>query len=994
MTSVAACTIAANNYLALAEVFARTYLEHHPGARLFLCIADTPDPRVRYEDLPFTVVFAEDLGIPRFRSMAFRYNLLELNTAVKPFFLKHLRDTEGIDRAFYFDPDIRIYQHLEAAERALSDHQVVLTPHITEPLDNDHTPSEIRIRSCGVYNLGFLGIALDDGTSSFLDWWADRVHAHCYSDLPAGLFVDQSWMEFAPTFLDRVAILRDPGLNVAYWNLPHRKLHRTGSDWSIDDRPLGFFHFSGMRLDDLEEISRYQDRLTLADRPEIRPLFEGYRDEVLAAGHARYQEIEYGYGRFSDGAKIGPATRKGLLEEDPEGSRWSDPFDASDPQGYRSWLDGAQLHPGGRLPRAALLLWRLRPDVQAAFPEPEGRDIARFVEWLFTRPPEELLGLAPEHFGGIALQVPGVAGPHQPVSEEPAQQTEAAAETAVAPAPTLGVNVIGYLRAESGTGEHTRLLVEALDAARIPSVLVPVTTTLSRQEVAVEGSRIGAPRYDVNIVGVNADELPRVIADLGQEIFRDRYTIGLWAWELEQLPDCMAASASLLDEIWANSSFSARAIARRVMVPVQPFPLPIATPAPPPRTRSALGLPAGFVFLFCFDFDSVIERKNPLGAIAAFARAFPAPCGCHLVVKCINEDRHPEQLGRLLEAAEIHPDVHVMTGYLERGDQWALIAASDCYVSLHRSEGFGLTLGEAMALGRPVIATGYSGNLDFMTPHNSFLVPWNRTLVGPGAGPYPPDAVWAEPDLEAAAEAMRRVAFEPEEAARRAARALRDIAELHSPAVRAQFLRERLAVVAGRLGTHASDPHGGSMTSRSSDPDHETTLERRQRLLADLEHAESLLLQGPDMHLPSPLGGVAVLLRRLTSRLTRHRALHQREVDECLLRCLRGLAETSGAPRPHAPAAVPPQLADDTESPDHGETLRRDLETLSINASRHMASLQEGYDDLYRYVEQLLKSSGAAAESIEKLADLIRDLQAEHTMLAGAPPEDSGGSQP
>ena len=994
MTPVPACTIAANNYLALAEVFARSYLEHHPGARLFLCVVDTPDPRARYEALPFTVVFAEDLGIPRFRNMAFRYNLLELNTAVKPFFLRHLRDNEGVDRAFYFDPDIRIYRHLEAAEQAMSDHQAVLTPHITEPLDNDHTPSEIRIRACGVYNLGFLGLALDDSTSGFLDWWADRMQTHCYSDLPAGLFVDQSWMEFAPTFLERVAILRDPGLNVAYWNLPHRRLRRTGSAWSIDSRPLGFFHFSGVRLDDLDEISRYQDRLTLADRPEARPLFESYRDEVLAAGHTRYQGIEYGFGRFSDGARIGPATRKGLLEEDPDGSRWSDPFDASDPEGYRVWLDAAQPRPGGRLTRAALLLWRLRPDVQAAFPEPEGRDIARFVEWLFTRPPEELLGLAPEHFAAIALQVPGVAGASQPGLDDLPQQTAAATATPFSPAPDLGVNVIGYLRAESGTGAHTRLLVEALDAAGIPSVLVPVTTTLSRQEVAVDSARIGAPQYDVNIVGVNADELPRVVADLGPAVFHDRYTIGLWAWELEQLPEWMAASAPLVDEIWANSGFSARAIGRQVMVPVQPFPLPIATPAPPPRTRSELGLPPGFVFLFCFDFDSVVQRKNPFGAITAFVRAFPKSCGCHLVVKCINEDRHPEQLGRLIEAAEAHPDVHVMSGYLDRENQCALIAACDCYISLHRSEGFGLTLGEAMALGRPVIATGYSGNLDFMTPHNSYLVPWNRTHVGPGAEPYPADAVWAEPDLEAAAAAMRRVAFEPEEAARRAARALRDIAEFHSPAVRARFVGERLAVIARRPGARGPDRHGVSMTPRPPASDHGPSPEGRQQLIADLDRAQALLAQGPDLHLPSPFGGVAVLLRRLTSRLTRHRALHQREVDECLLRCLRGIAESSGTQQPPAPAAVSPHLAESAASPAQVEALRRDLEEFTRNATRHLAGLQEGYDDLYRYVEELLRSSGAAAESIEKLADLIRDLQAEHTMLAGAPQGDSGGSQP
>ena len=189
----------------------------------------------------------------------------------------------------------------------------------------------------------------------------------------------------------------------------------------------------------------------------------------------------------------------------------------------------------------------------------------------------------------------------------------------------------------------------------------------------------------------------------------------MWAWELDDFPDWLAQSAALVDEIWSNSSFSGQSIAQKVGRPVQPFPLPIDAPQPPPRTRKDLGLPEGFLFMFCFDLDSIYARKNPLAVIEAFKLAFPQPGGPRLVVKSINGERHETFMNSIRAAADGHPDVTYVDGYLPAGDQKAFVAACDAYVSLHRAEGFGLTMAEAMALGKPVIATAYSGNLEFMT---------------------------------------------------------------------------------------------------------------------------------------------------------------------------------------------------------------------------------------------------------------------------------------
>jgi glycosyltransferase involved in cell wall biosynthesis len=165
-----------------------------------------------------------------------------------------------------------------------------------------------------------------------------------------------------------------------------------------------------------------------------------------------------------------------------------------------------------------------------------------------------------------------------------------------------------------------------------------------------------------------------------------------------------------------------------------------------------------FMFLVVFDHFSVVERKNPVGVIEAFKVAFKPGEGPVLVIKSINGSARPKYHGQVEEAANGRPDIIVWDEFLPRPDQMALVRAADCLVSLHRSEGLGLHLAEAMWLGTPTIATAYSGNLDFMDPSCSLLVSAGRTNVVDGQGAYPPTAMWADPDLAEAASYMRQIA--------------------------------------------------------------------------------------------------------------------------------------------------------------------------------------------------------------------------------------------
>jgi glycosyltransferase involved in cell wall biosynthesis len=238
-------------------------------------------------------------------------------------------------------------------------------------------------------------------------------------------------------------------------------------------------------------------------------------------------------------------------------------------------------------------------------------------------------------------------------------------------------------------------------------------------------------------------------------------------------------------------------------------PVPV-TPVPPPVQRPAdgveplrLGVPPGFLFLFVFDYLSTVQRKNPVGLIEAFRRAFAPGEGPQLLIKTINAPLRPLAEEEVLWAAHGRPDIHVVDRSLSAGELSGVMAACDCYASLHRAEGFGLTMAEAMALGKPVIGTGYSGNVDFMTSENSYLVDFTIGRVGAECEIYPPEGEWAEPSIEHAAELMRRVYGDPQEARRLGAQAAEDIARTLSPEATGAAMRRRLEELSG--GPSAAD---------------------------------------------------------------------------------------------------------------------------------------------------------------------------------------------
>jgi glycosyltransferase involved in cell wall biosynthesis len=279
------------------------------------------------------------------------------------------------------------------------------------------------------------------------------------------------------------------------------------------------------------------------------------------------------------------------------------------------------------------------------------------------------------------------------------------------------------------------------------------------------------------------------------KFFEDRDVIGQWFWELSEPPESYRRAFDLIREVWAPTLFIKESLETMApeRVSVVHMPLPITTPKiDSSLTKKSFGLDDRFAFLFTFDFLSVLKRKNTIGLVDAFCEAFTPNEGPVLILKSINGDKRMIEFEKLKWACRGRSDVIVIDEYFDVVKSASLMAVTDCYVSLHRSEGLGLTMAEAMALGKPVIATGYSGNMDFMTEENSLVIPWTLVPVGKDAEGYPSGAKWAEPDLGAASVAMRRVYEDQNFARNLGAKAQRDIAENFSPQKTGERMKSRL----------------------------------------------------------------------------------------------------------------------------------------------------------------------------------------------------------
>ncbi|HVZ21979.1 MAG TPA: glycosyltransferase family 4 protein [Vicinamibacterales bacterium] len=997
-------TIVSLNYVAFAQTLMESLRATHPDWDRFVLIVDKRDPMPDLGAL-FSSVLVEDLPLPLKNEFLFRYGIMELNTAVKPWMFERLRGL-GYRRIVYLDPDILVTDRFEDVERLLNGGATgVLLPHLTAPIDDGRYPGEIDIMRAGTYNLGFLALGDTPAVDPFIKWWQRKLEFEAASDVERGLFTDQKWMDLAPALFEGFAVLRDPGYNVAYWNLPHRPVARTTNGWTAAGRPLRFFHFSGFDPENPKPFSKHQDRFTLDTIGPARELALEYAALVLGHDHAGWRAIPYAYGTFDDGTPIPepiralyrenanlraragdnpfanapafilgevdglPAILRGAWLKYPHLRKvFPDPLGSSRRSFYAWFVDAgademrvpkAFVEPvrralvsflasegisledvshaitsgsiwtrllvkvhvavrGGRPSVVRLMQYRevtgpvqllrlvtarlLRTRWARALGVPERQPAERTtgplrltpIQWvaarhtaqfwgLFESPdrdvwwmgrqaqfiidnpagtvlrlrgihPAEMhrlasgrpeltinitvdgeprgsvmlaelgpfdvsvdlgalpinrpavLGLAPERScvprelglgedaRALSVQIASVEVGGATVFSAAHPEARTAPRTLGAP----GVNVIGYARSEHGVGQSLRSFVAALDAAGIASSIIDFNVgNLSRTEDrTLEARLVTEPAHRINVFHINADQMPVAELHLPTHTF-EYFNIGFWHWELPELPDEYLTGFRRLNEVWVPSAFVQDAVSKKSPVPVVRMPHAIRFSTSPDASRRRFGLPDDrFLFLMMYDFSSLQERKNPAAVLEAFDRAFARDgAGAALVVKTQNAHHHPQDLAELQARLSGRRDVVWINETLSRQDVYDLFAVCDAFVSLHRSEGWGLGPIEAMYLGKPVVATNWSGNVDFMRQDNSLPVNYRLVTIERDVGPYRAGQTWADPDVEHAAWLMRRIVQDGELRARISREASRTAHEDFSPEVIGRRIRARLEYV-------------------------------------------------------------------------------------------------------------------------------------------------------------------------------------------------------
>ena len=322
-----------------------------------------------------------------------------------------------------------------------------------------------------------------------------------------------------------------------------------------------------------------------------------------------------------------------------------------------------------------------------------------------------------------------------------------------------GVNLIGFAKAETGLGQSCRLVAAGLDESAIDFTVYNYehANAVRFDDLTWNEKITNTTPFNINIIHINPNELPHAFIRLGRQVWDRRYNIAFWLWELEQFPEEWLNVLELANEIWTPAEFVSQNLRKITNKPVKTIPYAFAMPECGNYGRQDFNLPDDkFLFLCMYDSISILGRKNPLGIIEAFKQSFPQEnSSVGLVIKINNAVQNDIQA--INEALSGYQNVYLITCTLSRVQVYSLIKTVDAYVSLHRAEGFGLTMAEAMLLGTPVIATNWSANTEFMDRATACLVDYEFVEIKSDQGPFKAGNRWAEPSISHAAEYMKKL---------------------------------------------------------------------------------------------------------------------------------------------------------------------------------------------------------------------------------------------
>lgn len=298
-----AFTICSVNYLAQAKVLGESLKRHNPDYKFYIGLCDVLENRGldKSKIEGFEIIEVDKIGIDKFDEMCERYDITELNTAIKPFFIDYFfKANPNTELVYYIDPDIEIFDKFDGLEDLLKTNNIVLTPHFYTPIFDDQLPREQEMFVNGIYNLGFLAVKKSTEVDKFMHWWQEKLRTECYMDIKKGMFVDQLYCNMVPLYFEGVHIEKNPGYNMAYWNLHERTLTVENGKYYSNKVPLIFYHYSGMDAKDPNNISRWIKRYDLNNRPDLVKIFTDYKAKISEYDNDYFKTFKCVYAKDKD----------------------------------------------------------------------------------------------------------------------------------------------------------------------------------------------------------------------------------------------------------------------------------------------------------------------------------------------------------------------------------------------------------------------------------------------------------------------------------------------------------------------------------------------------------------------------------------------------------------------------------------------------------------------------------------------------------------------
>jgi glycosyltransferase involved in cell wall biosynthesis len=742
-----ACTIVARNYVGFARVLEQSFLAEHGTTDFVTLIIDGTEEDRRSSGLA-EVLLLDDLVLPAevVEPMAVMYGVTELATALKPAMLRVMLE-RGYDAAAYFDPDILITGDVTDVFEVAEEAGIVLTPHTLAPVPRDGLEiSERVIMRAGIFNLGF--IAVGSGATPFLDWWHERLTTDAVIDFEHALFTDQRWVDWVPALFP-FRVLRDPGLNVAYWNLHERPLSRRADGGVLAaGSPLRFVHFSGFDLAHPWVLSRFTGelpRVMVSADGLLQELCARYATALTEAGHLASRRTPYGYDAVPGGPVLSADIRRvyrdalvGLLPfPDVPRRPWSEPEE------LRQWLTcRVWTSPWSQLSPAEYALWSSRRDLRGGFPSPFGASGLTFRRWLDSEPSVS------EHYRRHHIEMPQVLDEVEPDDgwavvvggfPRPSGQVEALARDIASGLTATGVGVSLHLPEPVG---------------------VSLDVTWHRIDVA------GTGEHANRIVCIDADRFAedRLVQMIGDP---KGVCVGVWV-SADPSVDVEGCSAlPLFDELWVVTPTAETTVREAATRPVHRVHVPTSGTAQTSgdgaredREREVVQAlrSAGPVVLLELDAWADHECENPEAAIAAYRSAFPETDGGRLLVDVRFGEPSRRRIDSLQHASGGRADIRVLTPMSRPERVESLAADVDIVVSLHRTDALGRPVLAALEAGVPAVTSDFAG-ASHLIGSDDFLVP-AAVQERPGRRP----SVCAEPDVEAAAKRLRTMWLESDRA--------------------------------------------------------------------------------------------------------------------------------------------------------------------------------------------------------------------------------------